>query len=227
MAADVLLIVDMVTVLGTAAGGGYLASRLGQPVLLGYLLAGLVVGPAGLKLIPSPEEIEVLAKMGVALLLFALGVEFSLGDLLKVRRIALGGGILQILLTILLAGGLAFVIGAVETIPAAIFLGAALSLSSTALVLKSLMERNEVQTAHGQVMLGILIVQDIGLGFMLAVLPALTEPVLCGGGDRRSLRRPSLNETDCPHRVSRTLCPECGGIVSRGCPFDEWVGARD
>ena len=176
MAGDVLLIVDMVTVLGTAAGAGYLASRLGQPVLMGYLLAGLVVGPSGLKLIPSPEEIEVLAKIGVALLLFALGVEFSLGDLLKVRRIALGGGSLQILLTILLAGGLAYVIGAVETIPAAIYLGAALSLSSTALVLKSLMERNEVQTAHGQVMLGILIVQDIGLGFMLAVLPALTEP---------------------------------------------------
>jgi monovalent cation:H+ antiporter-2, CPA2 family len=60
MAADVLLIVDMVTVLGTAAGAGYLASRLGQPVLMGYLLAGLVVGPSGLKLIPSPEEIEVL-----------------------------------------------------------------------------------------------------------------------------------------------------------------------
>jgi monovalent cation:H+ antiporter-2, CPA2 family len=176
MAADVLLIVDMVTVLGTAAGAGYLASRLGQPVLMGYLLAGLVVGPSGLKLIPSPEEIEVLAKIGVALLLFALGVEFSLGDLLKVRRIALGGGTLQILLTILLAGGLAYAIGAVENIPAAIYLGAALSLSSTALVLKSLMERNEVQTAHGQVMLGILIVQDIGLGFMLAVLPALTEP---------------------------------------------------
>lgn len=176
MAADVLLIVDMVTVLGTAAAAGYLASRLGQPVLMGYLLAGLVVGPSGLKLIPSPEEIEVLAKIGVALLLFALGVEFSIKDLLKVRRIALGGGTLQILLTILLAGGLAYGIGAVETIPAAIYLGAALSLSSTALVLKSLMERNEVQTAHGQVMLGILIVQDIGLGFMLAVLPALTEP---------------------------------------------------
>ncbi|WP_404790991.1 cation:proton antiporter [Altericista sp. CCNU0014] len=176
MAANVLLIVDMVTVLGTAAGGGYLASRLGQPVLMGYLLAGLIVGPSGLKLIPSPEEIEVLSKIGVALLLFALGVEFSLGDLLKVRRIALGGGTLQILLTILLAGGLAFAIGVVKTVPAAVFLGAALSLSSTALVLKSLMERNEVQTAHGQVMLGILIVQDIGLGFMLAVLPALTEP---------------------------------------------------
>ncbi len=176
MAADLFLIVDMVTVLGTAAAAGYLASRLGQPVLLGYLLAGLVVGPAGLKWVGSAEEIEVLAKIGVAFLLFALGVEFSLGDLLKVRRIALGGGPLQIVLTTLLAGGLAYLVGAVETIAAAIFLGAVLSLSSTALVLKSLMERNEVQSPHGQVMLGILIVQDIGLGFMLAVLPSLNEP---------------------------------------------------
>jgi monovalent cation:H+ antiporter-2, CPA2 family len=174
--ANVSLIVDMVAVLGTAAGGGYLASRLGQPVLLGYLLAGLVVGPAGLKLVQSADEINVLSEIGVALLLFALGVEFSLGDLFKVRRIALGGGPLQILLTTLFAGGLAYVIGAVEDIPSAIFLGAALSLSSTALVLKSLIERNEVQSPHGQVMLGILIVQDIGLGFMLAVLPALTQP---------------------------------------------------
>ncbi len=176
MSADVTLIVDMVTVLGAAAVGGYGANRLGQPVLLGYLLAGLAVGPAGLRLIESAEEIEALAELGVELLLFALGVEFSFAELLKVKRIALGGGLLQILLTSLLAGGLAWVTGVVDQVPAAVFLGAALSLSSTALVLKSLMERNEVQTIHGQIMLGILIVQDIGLGFMLAVLPSLTEP---------------------------------------------------
>jgi monovalent cation:H+ antiporter-2, CPA2 family len=174
--ANVSLIVDMVVVLGTAAIAGYGVSRLGQPVLLGYLLAGLAVGPAGLKLIQSADDIEVLAEIGVALLLFALGVEFSLGDLFRVRRIALGGGPLQIVLTTVLGGGLAYAIGAVEDVAAAIFLGAALSLSSTALVLKSLIERNEVQTTHGQVMLGILIVQDIGLGFMLAVLPTLTQP---------------------------------------------------
>jgi monovalent cation:H+ antiporter-2, CPA2 family len=175
-AGNLKLIVDMVTVLGTAAASGYLASRCRQPVLMGYLLAGLAVGPAGLGLIKSVEEIEVLAEIGVALLLFALGVEFSLGDLMKVRRIALGGGTLQILGTIAIAGGLAFLVGVVDTVAAGIFLGAVLSLSSTAVVLKSLMERNEVQTSHGQVMLGILIVQDIGLGFMLAILPALAEP---------------------------------------------------
>jgi monovalent cation:H+ antiporter-2, CPA2 family len=176
MAANLKLIIDMVAVLGTAAGGGYLANRCQQPALMGYIFAGLAVGPAGFGLIRSAAEIEVLAEMGVALLFFALGVEFSLGELMKVRRIALGGGTLQILGTIAIAGGLAFSVGVVDTVAAGVFLGAVLSLSSTAVVLKSLMERNEVQTPHGQIMLGVLIVQDIGLGFMLAVLPALAEP---------------------------------------------------
>jgi CPA2 family monovalent cation:H+ antiporter-2 len=175
MAGNLTLIVEMVTVLG-AATGGYLASRLGQPVLLGYLLGGTLIGPAGLKLITLQGNIEVLASIGVALLLFALGVEFSLKDLLRMRTIALGGGTLQILLTILLGGGLAYLTGWVETIPKAVFLGAVLSLSSTAVVLKSLIERNEGQTHHGQIMLAILIVQDLGVGLMLAILPALTQP---------------------------------------------------
>ncbi len=176
MAGELTLIVEMVTVLGSAAAGGYLASRLGQPVLLGYLLGGMLIGPTGLKLITLEGDIQVLANIGVALLLFALGIEFSLKDLLRMRRIALGGGSLQILLTIALGAGLAYATGWVATIPKAIFLGAVLSLSSTAVVLKSLIERNEVQTNHGQIMLAILIVQDLGVGLMLAILPALTLP---------------------------------------------------
>jgi CPA2 family monovalent cation:H+ antiporter-2 len=176
MAEQLTLIVEMVTVLGAATVGGLVASRLGQPALLGYLVSGMVVGPFGLKLVEAEGDIQVLSEVGVALLLFALGVEFSLKELLRVRAIALGGGSLQLLLTILLGGGLAYLTGWVDTLPKAIFLGAVLSLSSTAVVLKSLIERNEVQTAHGQIMLAILIVQDLGLGIMLAILPALTQP---------------------------------------------------
>jgi CPA2 family monovalent cation:H+ antiporter-2 len=176
MAGELTLIVELVTVLGAAATGGYLANRLGQPVLLGYLLGGMLIGPAGLQLINLESDVEVLAKIGVALLLFALGVEFSLKELLRMRVIALGGGSLQILLTILLGGGLAYLTGWVDTFPTAIFLGAVLALSSTAVVLKSLIERNQVQTIHGQIMLAILIVQDLGLGSMLAILPALSQP---------------------------------------------------
>ncbi|MBE9031988.1 cation:proton antiporter [filamentous cyanobacterium LEGE 11480] len=176
MSGELKLIVEMVTVLGAATAGGFIANRLRQPVLLGYLIGGIAVGPAGFGLVALEGDIQVLAEVGVALLLFALGVEFSLKDLLRMKTIALGGGTLQILSTILLGGGLAYFTGAVNSLPQAIFLGAVLSLSSTAVVLKSLIERNEVQTAFGQVMLAILIVQDLGLGVMLAVLPALSQP---------------------------------------------------
>ena len=174
---DLKLIVDLVTVLGAATAGGYLANRLRQPALLGYLLGGMAIGPAGLRLVATEGEIQVLAEVGVVLLLFALGVEFSLKELLRVRAIAFGGGALQILLTILLGGGVVYAAGWVDGLPPAIFLGAVLSLSSTAVVLKSLIEHNEVRTPHGQVMLAMLVVQDLGLGVMLAVLPALTLPL--------------------------------------------------
>ncbi|MGK7912233.1 MAG: cation:proton antiporter [Synechococcus sp.] len=176
MASDLTLIVEMATVIGAATAGGYVASRLKQPVLLGYLLGGMLVGPKVLRLVTLEGDISVLAEIGVELLLFALGVEFSLKDLLRMRRIAIGGGTLQIVLTLLLGGGLAYATGWASTIPKAVFLGAVLSLSSTAVVLKSLLERNEVNSAHGQIMLAILIVQDLGLGILLAVLPVLTRP---------------------------------------------------
>lgn len=180
MAGDPNLIIEMVTVMGAATVGGYIASRCQQPVLLGYLLGGVVVGPSGLGLIALKGDIQVLAEIGVALLLFALGVEFSLKDLLRVKAIALGGGSLQILLTILLGGGLAYATGWVDSVPQAAFLGSVLALSSTAVVLKSLIERNQIKTPHGKIMLAMLIVQDLGLGVMLAVLPALAEDEAIG-----------------------------------------------
>jgi len=174
---DFRLIVDLVSVFAVAACGGLLAALLKQPVLLGYIIGGMVVGPTGLGLIKELVQVETLAQFGVAFLLFALGVEFSLTELKKVKAIALGGGTLQIILTILVTVFVCGVTGAWGTLPAkGVFLGAILSLSSTAVVLKCLMERNETETPHGQVMLGILVVQDLALGLMLAVLPALHKP---------------------------------------------------
>jgi CPA2 family monovalent cation:H+ antiporter-2 len=174
---DFRLIVDLVTVLAAAAAGGLIAALLRQPILLGYLLGGVVVGPAGFGLIKELIQVETLAQLGVAFLLFALGVEFSLGDLKKVRAIALGGGMLQIILTILVTTLVSLWVGWVTSAAQGVFLGGILSLSSTAVVLKCLMERQETETAHGQVMLGILVIQDLALGLMLAVLPALDQPV--------------------------------------------------
>jgi CPA2 family monovalent cation:H+ antiporter-2 len=174
---DFRLIVDLVSVFAVAACGGLLAALLRQPVLLGYLIGGMVVGPAGLGLIKELIQVETLAQFGVAFLLFALGVEFSFTELKKVQAIALGGGGLQIALTILITVLVCGLTGAWAYLPAkGVFLGGILSLSSTAVVLKCLMERNETETPHGQVMLGILVVQDLALGLMIAVLPALHQP---------------------------------------------------
>ncbi len=177
MQEDFRLIVDLVLVLAAAAGGGLLAALLRQPALLGYLLGGMVVGPAGLGLIKELIQVETLAQFGVAFLLFALGVEFSLAELKKVQVISLGGGGLQIVLTILVTTLVSLGMSWVSSPAQGVFLGAILSLSSTAVVLKCLMERNETETPHGQVMLGILVVQDLALGLMLAVLPALDQPL--------------------------------------------------
>lgn len=177
MQEDFRLIVDLVTVLAAATAGGLLASILRQPVLLGYLVGGILVGPAGLGLIKELIQVETLAQLGVAFLLFALGVEFSFAELKKVQGVALGGGGLQIVLTILVTTLVAGGMGWVSSPAQGVFLGGILSLSSTAVVLKCLMERNETEAAHGRVMLGILVVQDLALGLMLAVLPALDQPV--------------------------------------------------
>ena len=177
MPEDFRLIVDLVLVLAAATAGGLLASLLKQPALLGYLIGGIVVGPSGLGLIKQLVQVETLAQFGVAFLLFALGVEFSFAELKKVQAISLGGGGLQITLTIILTAVVSVVMGWVSSPVQGIFLGAILSLSSTAVVLKCLMEGNETSTPHGQVMLGILVVQDLALGLMLAVLPALDQPI--------------------------------------------------
>lgn len=170
---DFRLILDLVTVLGAAAACGLLAALLRQPVLLGYLLGGVIVGPSGLGVIKEVIQVETLAQFGVAFLLFTLGVKFSLSELKKVQGISLGGGGLQILLTIAVTALISVGVGWVTSTPQGIFLGAVLSLSSTVVVLKCLNENGESETPHAQVMLGILVVQDLAVGLMLAILPTL------------------------------------------------------
>ncbi|MEO0707022.1 MAG: cation:proton antiporter [Cyanobacteria bacterium J06649_5] len=167
---------ELMTVLGAAAVGGYAANRLRQPVLLGYLASGLIIGPLGIRLITDLGNIQELAELGVAFLLFALGVQFSLEELNRVRNIAIQGSLFQIGLTTGFVSAIALWFGWVGTLPQGIFWGALLSLSSTAVVLKTLTERGEINTRHGQIMLSILIAQDLALGLMLAILPAINEP---------------------------------------------------
>jgi CPA2 family monovalent cation:H+ antiporter-2 len=168
---------ELIVIFAAAAIGGLLASFLKQPVILGYLLAGILVGPFELGLIKDYAEVEIIAELGVTFLLFSIGVEFSFAEVNKVKKISLGGGGLQLVLTIALTALVAVTVGWVTTVPQGIFLGELISLSSTAVVIKALTEQDEMATAHGQVMLGILIVQDLALGLMLAILPALNSPI--------------------------------------------------
>lgn len=170
------LLLDITTVLGASALGGYLAHRLRQPVFLGYLASGLILGPFGLKLLNNASEIKHIAAIGIIFLLFGYGVEFSLTELKRFRDILLKASSLQIGLTIAIVALIAPLIGWVEGLTQGIFLGVLLSLSSTAVVLKTLMERGETHTRHGQVMMAILIAQDFTLAMMLAILPALQDP---------------------------------------------------
>jgi CPA2 family monovalent cation:H+ antiporter-2 len=140
-------------------------------MLIGYLLAGVVVGPYTPGLFANQETVHSVEKLGIALLMFAVGVHFSLRDLLAVKRIAVAGGSVQIIGTILLgsAVGLALGWGAYG----GVFLGCALALSSTAVALRVVEERGELSTAHGAAMLGILVVQDLSVVLMMALLPSL------------------------------------------------------
>jgi CPA2 family monovalent cation:H+ antiporter-2 len=151
MAAESDFILDMTLALGASALGGYLAHRLRQPALLGYLITGLVIGPYGLGLLRDVEQIQALAEIGIAFLLFALGVEFSLTELRRVRAIAIQGSLLQMGLTTLLVLGISLLAGWVASPLEGVFLGLVLSLSSTAVVLKTLTERGETSTVHGPV----------------------------------------------------------------------------
>lgn len=169
---DAAFILDLVVAVLTAFVGGLIAQRLGQPVILGYLLAGVVIGP----FTPGPtvdlHMVQVLAEIGVAFLMFAVGAEFSLGEMRRLGRVATLGGALQIGCTVglgpLLAPllGLSFIQG--------VFLGALLALSSTVVAVKVLMARGELQALHGRVALGILIAQDLAVVPMVVVLPALS-----------------------------------------------------
>ena len=169
-------ILDLTAVLGASALGGYLANRLNQPVFLGYLASGLILGPFGLKLLSDADRIKALAEIGIIFLLFNYGVKFSLSEIRRFKNILFQGSLLQIGITIALVALLAPLFGWANGSIQGIFLGFVLSLSSTAVVLKTLMERGEVNTSYGQFMMAILIAQDLSLGLMLALIPALNRP---------------------------------------------------
>jgi CPA2 family monovalent cation:H+ antiporter-2 len=171
MPTELHLILNVAVAVGVALVGGLLAHALRQPVIVGYLLAGVAIGPFTPGFVGDREQIAALAEVGVIFLMFALGIEFSLGELARVRNVAVGGTTLQVLLTL----GAGLVLGLVLGWPfgQALFFGGVIAISSTMVILKTLLERDEVAAPHGRVLLGMLIVQDLAAVLLIVVLPRL------------------------------------------------------
>ncbi len=170
MEQDLLHVIFILLALGSALVA--ICLRLGLPPVIGYLATGLLGGPHLLNWLPDSEATRFMAETGVVMLMFTIGLEFSLPKMLAAKRLVLGLGGMQILLTTLAFGLLAWWLG---LSPGAAFLaGAALAMSSTAIALKQLGEQMELGAPHGQAAVGILLAQDLAAVPLLALVPALS-----------------------------------------------------
>lgn len=165
------LLTELVIVFFAALGVHLLSHRLRVPSVVGFLLTGVLIGPYGLRLIPDTRHVEGFAELAVVLMLFVIGLEISVAELRSFGRAFLGGGGLQSLATAVLASLIAHACGLAW--PLAIFVGMVVTLSSTAIIVKSLDERDELATPKGRLSLGILLFQDLLIVPMLLVVPLL------------------------------------------------------
>lgn len=167
------LLTDLIVILSVSAVVLYISTRLKLPSIVGFLVAGVLVGPYGVELISTAEEVDVLAEIGILLLLFSIGIEFSLSKLIESKKYVLVGGFLQVGLSILL-----FFIGAyffgMET-NQAIFVGMLFAMSSTAIVLQLFQEKGWMNTIFGKSTVSILIFQDIIIIPMMLIAPYLAQ----------------------------------------------------
>jgi CPA2 family monovalent cation:H+ antiporter-2 len=172
---EIQLLNDIVIIFGLSVAIILLCHKLRIPALVGFLVTGALAGPYGLGLIRSQHEVEILAEVGVVLLLSTIGIEFSFKRLLEIRKAVLLGGSLQVVLTTagVYAGARALELPANE----AIFFGFLFSLSSTAIVLRLLQQKGEIDSPHGRTSLGILVFQDIVIVPMMLLTPLLAGEV--------------------------------------------------
>ena len=162
---------DLLVIFALSTFVNYVFTRIKVPTIVGYLLTGIIAGPHVAGIVHSNTNIDLLAEIGVVLLLFTIGLEFSLKHLIKIRKIVFWGGFMQVALTTLVIMSLAQ--GYDMELPAAVFIGFLTALSSTAVVLKVLQDRSEISSNYGRTVLGILIFQDILLVPLLLFTPLL------------------------------------------------------
>lgn len=181
MVTESLVFRDLAYVLAAAVLGGGLAWLTRQPLILGYVLGGILVSP----LTPGPSvsdlhSFELFAEIGVVLLMFSLGLEFSLRDLLQVRRIALLGAPLGILLSLTLSLGIWMALGWPPI--QGLVVGIVISIASTMVMVRLLTDRGELHTRHGRVMIGITLVEDLAVVVLIVLMPALGKREVAGLG---------------------------------------------
>lgn len=192
-ASHVSFLPPILTFCGAAAVAVPLFRLLGLSAVLGYLAAGVVIGPSGLGLVGDPETIGTVAELGVVLLLFIVGLELKLSHLWSMKKDIFGLGFAQLGITALCLGGVAFSIG---FSPQASFVtGVAVALSATAIALQMLGERNDLQTPYGQRSFAILLFQDISVVPILAILPLLASGATAIEQETFATRLLTLGET--------------------------------
>lgn len=172
-------LVEVVAIVVAAALVAYVSQRVGLVPIVGFLLAGVLIGPSGLGVVTDPELIDAAAEVGVLLLLFTIGIEFSLDKLQKIQRLIFVGGGLQVGLTTAIVAACCLAFG-VDWRPA-VFTGFLVALSSTAIVTKLLGDRGETNTEVGQGAVGLLIFQDLAVILMVLLVPALGGGGVTGG----------------------------------------------
>jgi CPA2 family monovalent cation:H+ antiporter-2 len=169
---------DLAYVFGAAVVGGGVAKALRQPLILGYVLGGFLIGP----FTPGPtlseiHQFEVLAEIGVILLMYSIGLEFSFQELLQVKWVAIVGGPLGILFSVGLGAAMGWLLGWTTTQGMAV--GAVISVASTMVLSRLLADRGELRSTHGHVMIGITLVEDLAVVVLTVLLPSLNN--LTGG----------------------------------------------
>lgn len=168
---EFLIIQDIVVILLVSLPIIFLFKKINLPSIVGFLIAGMLIGPYGFNLIKSVGQISVMAEIGVILLMFTIGLEFSLSQLIRIKKYLLLAGGLQLAITIPIGALIFSAIGI--SIYKSIFFGMLVSLSSTAIVLKILSDKGELESPHGKISLAILIFQDLTIVPMFLLLPLL------------------------------------------------------
>jgi CPA2 family monovalent cation:H+ antiporter-2 len=170
---DHSILPDLVLTYGIALVLVVTLARARVPSIVALMLAGVVAGPSGIRIISTPEEVDMLAENGIVLLLFTVGLDFSLAALKQFWRVIVAAGTLQIAGTAAVVAAALSLIGGIA-VPLAIFIGLFVALSSTAIVLKGLTERNELASPHGRLTVGILLLQDLAIVLILLLVPMLS-----------------------------------------------------